>query len=98
MPDIELMGATYPDVPAVVLPKSGGGDEWAHPFLGFLGDEARIAYVANGSLGQFVPMNANFGLVARHTEKIKGGKKVRYQFYADRALKETDRIVNEEEL
>lgn len=26
MPDIELMGATYPDVPAVVLPKSGGGD------------------------------------------------------------------------
>ena len=43
-------------------------------------------------------MNANFGLVARHTEKIKGGKKVRYQFYAERALKETDRIVNEEEL
>ena len=25
MPDIELMGATYPDVPAVDLPKSGGG-------------------------------------------------------------------------
>ena len=26
MPDIELMGATYPDVPAVDLPKSGGGN------------------------------------------------------------------------
>lgn len=25
MPDIELMGATYPDVPAVDLPRSGGG-------------------------------------------------------------------------
>ena len=25
MPDIELLGATYPDVPAVDLPKSGGG-------------------------------------------------------------------------
>lgn len=25
MPDIDLMGATYPDVPAVDLPKSGGG-------------------------------------------------------------------------
>lgn len=25
MPNIELMGATYPDVPAVDLPKSGGG-------------------------------------------------------------------------
>ena len=33
--------------------KSGGGDEWAHPFIGLRGNEARIAYVANGSLGCF---------------------------------------------
>ncbi len=33
--------------------KSGGGDEWAHPFLGLRDGEARIAYVANGSLGCF---------------------------------------------
>ena len=33
--------------------KSGGGDEWAHPFLGYNGEEVRIAYVANGSLGCF---------------------------------------------
>ena len=59
---------------------------------------AMAKYVSVGSEAAFQPMNANFGLVARHTEKIKGGKKVRYQFYADRALKETDRIVNEEEL
>ena len=25
MPDIELMGAVFPDVPAVVLPVHGGG-------------------------------------------------------------------------
>ena len=59
---------------------------------------AMAKYVSVGSEASFQPMNANFGLVARHTEKIKGGKKVRYQFYAERALKETDRIVNEEEL
>ncbi len=59
---------------------------------------AMAKYVSVGSEAAFQPMNANFGLVARHTEKIKGGKKVRYQFYAERALKETDRIVNEEEL
>ena len=33
--------------------KSGGGDEWAHPFIGLRDGEARIAYVANGSLGCF---------------------------------------------
>lgn len=40
--------------------KSGGGDEWAHPFLGFCGDEARIAYVANGSLGCFAERLGEF--------------------------------------
>ncbi len=40
--------------------KSGGGDEWAHPFLGFRGDEARIAYVANGSLGCFAERLGEF--------------------------------------
>lgn len=33
--------------------RSGGGDEWAHPFIGLRDGEARIAYVANGSLGCF---------------------------------------------
>ncbi|MBQ4066491.1 MAG: methylenetetrahydrofolate--tRNA-(uracil(54)-C(5))-methyltransferase (FADH(2)-oxidizing) TrmFO [Clostridia bacterium] len=59
---------------------------------------AMARYVSEGGEADFQPMNANFGLVARHTEKIKGGKKVRYQFYADRALAETDRIINNEEL
>ncbi len=59
---------------------------------------AMAKYVSVGSEADFQPMNANFGIVARSPEKIKGGKKVRYQFYADRALKETDRIISEEEL
>lgn len=33
--------------------KAGGGDEWAHPFLGLRGDEITTAYVANGSMGCF---------------------------------------------
>ena len=33
--------------------KSGGGDEWAHPFVGLKDGEAEIAYVANGASGIF---------------------------------------------
>jgi len=59
---------------------------------------AMAKYVSVGSEADFQPMNANFGIVARSSEKIKGGKKVRYQFYAQRALKEIDRIVETEKL
>ncbi len=59
---------------------------------------AMAKYVSVGSEADFQPMNANFGIVARSPEKIKGGKKVRYQFYAERALKEIDRIVETEKL
>ena len=40
--------------------KSGGGDEWAHPFLGLRNNSARIAYVANGSLGCFAERLGEF--------------------------------------
>lgn len=33
--------------------KSGGGDEWAHPFVGERNSEPYMAYVANGSAGYF---------------------------------------------
>ena len=59
---------------------------------------AMARYVSEGSEVDFQPMNANFGLVRRADQKIKGGKKVRYQFYAERALTETDRILEEEDL
>ena len=40
--------------------KSGGGDEWAHPFLGLRNNSAHIAYVANGSLGCFAERLGEF--------------------------------------
>ena len=42
--------------------------------------------------GDFQPMNANFGLIAPPETKIKGGKRARYDYYAERALEEIDRI------
>lgn len=45
--------------------KSGGGDEWAHPFVGYRDGEAQIAYVANGSIGCFKPMSAEFDALAQ---------------------------------
>ena len=44
MPDIELMGATYPDVPAVDLPKSGGG-------MSRFYDPSEILYAASPTSG-----------------------------------------------
>lgn len=44
MPDIELMGATYPDVPAVDLPKSGGGNARFY-------DPSEIKYAASETSG-----------------------------------------------
>ena len=44
MPDITLLGATYPDVPAVDLPKSGGGNARFY-------DPNEILYAASGTSG-----------------------------------------------
>ena len=44
-------------------------------------------YVSEGGLSSnFQPMNANFGIIAPFDKKIKGGKKVRNEAYADRSL------------
>ena len=45
--------------------KSGGGDEWAHPFIGSTAGEAKIAYVANGSIGCFKPRAEEFSGIAQ---------------------------------
>lgn len=47
-------------------------------------------YVANGSAADFQPMNANFGIVPSFPERIKGGKKARYDAYVERALQKID--------
>ena len=50
---------------------------------------AMAAYVSEGSLqgkGNFVPMNANFGIIPSLGERVKGGKIAKYERYSARAL------------
>lgn len=47
---------------------------------------AMAHYVSCGGNGNFQPMNANFGIIAPAEIKIKGGKKARYRYYAERSL------------
>ncbi len=47
---------------------------------------AMAHYVANGSTGAFVPMNANFGIIEPLPHRVKGGKVAKNQAIADRAL------------
>ena len=49
---------------------------------------AMAAYVSDPGVKNFVPMNANFGLVAPLGYKVKGKKKEKYLAYANRALEE----------
>ena len=44
-------------------------------------------YVSEGGLSSnFQPMNANFGIIAPFDKKVKGGKRVRNEAYAERSL------------
>lgn len=43
---------------------SGGGDEWAHPFVGRLGGIPHIAYVANGKTGLFADRRGEYNKIA----------------------------------
>ncbi len=51
---------------------------------------AMAHYVSHGGLGDFVPMNANFGIVPALDHRVKGGKIARYEIYAARALEAID--------
>lgn len=59
-----------------------------HTMLG-----AMANYVENGGIGSFVPMNANFGLVERLSEKVRGGKAKRNEALAARALAALDEVL-----
>ena len=61
-----------------------GMDELSFPEGSELG--AMAAYVSRGSTGKFQPMNANFGIIAPLTYKVKGGKPARNAEYARRSL------------
>ncbi|MBE6564010.1 MAG: methylenetetrahydrofolate--tRNA-(uracil(54)-C(5))-methyltransferase (FADH(2)-oxidizing) TrmFO [Ruminococcaceae bacterium] len=50
------------------------------------------AYISDPNVSDFQPMNANFGLVAPPETRIKGGKRARYDYLAQRALDYFDRF------
>ena len=52
-------------------------------------------YIQNGSMAKFVPMNANFGIVAPLGYRVKGGKSAKNECLANRALEAIDAIVAE---
>lgn len=56
---------------------------------------AMAHYISHGGTGEFVPMNANFGIVAPLPTRVKGGKIARYQVVADRALAHIRGMVDE---
>lgn len=53
---------------------------------------AMADYVSRGSVGDFVPMNANFGIIQPLEKRVKGGKLAKYEVYAQRSEEETQRI------
>ena len=52
-------------------------------------------YVQNGSMSKFVPMNANFGIVKPLEYRVKGGKSVKNEHIANRALEAIDNVIAE---
>ena len=54
---------------------------------------AMAHYISHGGLGDFVPMNANFGIIPGLDHRVKGGKVARYEVYAARALEALDGVM-----
>ena len=55
---------------------------------------AMAHYISHGGLGDFVPMNANFGIIPSLDHRVKGGKVARYEIYAARALEALDGVMD----
>ena len=56
---------------------------------------AMSSYVSEGGASNFVPMNANFGIIESLGYKVKGGKIAKYEVLSKRALDEIQRIKEE---
>ncbi|MBO7169650.1 MAG: methylenetetrahydrofolate--tRNA-(uracil(54)-C(5))-methyltransferase (FADH(2)-oxidizing) TrmFO, partial [Clostridia bacterium] len=56
---------------------------------------AMAHYVANGGVSDFVPMNANFGIVEPLPARVKGGKTAKNEALAKRALEEIESMLEE---
>ena len=70
-----------------------GEDKVIFPDVTVIGSMA--AYVKNGSMGKFVPMNANFGIVRPLEYRVKGGKLARYEIVSKRALDALDEFIEQ---
>ena len=53
---------------------------------------AMAGYISTPSGRDFVPMNANFGIIEPLPMRVKGGKRAKYEAFAKRALEETDTL------
>ena len=53
---------------------------------------AMAGYVSRGGVGDFVPMNANFGILKELGYRVKGGKIAKYEKLAERSLAEIERL------
>lgn len=53
---------------------------------------ALASYVSRGGVGKFVPMNANFGIIAPLPERVRGGKAARNEALAARSLEAVGRL------
>ena len=71
--------------------KARGEGAFCFPDTTMIGAMAK--YVRDGGVAEFQPMNANFGIIPPPDRKIKGGKKARYSYYAERALDEISKLV-----
>ena len=67
-----------------------GKDAVFFPTTTMLGSMAR--YVSEGGVGEFVPMNANFGIIEPLPSRVKGGKAAKNEALSRRALEELEAI------
>jgi len=56
---------------------------------------AMAAYVSRGGIGDFAPMNANFGLVPPLGYRVRGGKSAKNEKLAQRALEAIDALARD---
>lgn len=71
--------------------RSGGGDGWAHPFVGYKNGEVDCAYVANGAAGFFKNLVPKAAEIAAELErsgypmncKLEGEKRASYPILPD---------------
>jgi methylenetetrahydrofolate--tRNA-(uracil-5-)-methyltransferase len=73
--------------------RARGMEGFVFPRCTMLGSMAN--YVSEGGIGDFVPMNANFGIVPLLEKKVRGGKSVRNEAISARALEALESVLSD---